>query len=666
MPVGICLPPKVVDTFKRALVSGKIDPERLANMTSEERHSLLAEVVGEGNAKFVNSNFEEKMLLKNQQAGYLNWAKKIAGIKPDVRRTLESKIANMDHVLNPAEERAFLKDLANTKLGFGVSAKEAKKIADLSGKVQAAEALPRSTKEAALDSNFKPSANDMKYGYTRYDFHQYLSELKNGANKTTFADFKRAPLAVPGHLIRAAADISKSIGASLDDSFALRQGAKAFWTNNKQWRREFIQSFANIAKGFKNSEAANREFNAKLMADPHYDQAIKDGLAIKGNEDAFPTSLPEKIPIAGRAFGASEVAYNAFAQNLRLNIYKQQMKLATGLGSDIPKDYGKNMAKMVNSLTGRGGFGKAEPVSGYFNMAFYSLRFLKSNVDTLLLHPAGVGVGGLGSAAQKKAAANLVKIIAGTAGVLATANAIKPGSVEFDPRSSDFGMIKIGHTRFNVSAGMGSIITLAARVATEKSKSSTTGVVTQLNDGKFGDPTVKDVIIDFLSNKVSPVGGVAVDFANGKTHNNTKPTITNEAGNLIEPLNVKNYTELHSDPNSANILASMLADTFGISTNTYGKSQKNNNLAPSKSMLDFKAKVGDKKFAAANVDYNNRVDKFMTQNQGQLNKLSNSEKAKAISGAKAKIQKAVYKEYGFKPTKAKPSSGRKSLLQSIK
>lgn len=668
MAGGICLPPKVVDSFKNALIKGDIDPERLANMTSDERHELFSRIVGEGNAKFVNSQFEAKTLLKNQQRGYLTWAKKMTGVTPQARRTIENKIANMDHILNPVEERSFLKDLASTKLGVDVSSDEAKQIANLSAKVQETEALPRSSKLAAADKNFKPSVNDMKYGYARYDFHQYLSELKNGAKKTTVADLKRSPLSAPAHAFRAAADISKSIGASLDDSFALRQGARAFWTNNKQWRQQFIRSFGNLARGFKSTEQAERTLNARLMSDPYYDDAVKDGLAIRGNEDAFPTSLPAKIPIAGRAFGASEVAYNAFAQELRLGIYKQQVKLADSLGSDIPKDYGKNMAKMVNSLTGRGGFGKAEPVSGYFNMAFYSLRFLKSNVDSLLLHPAGIGVGGLGSPAQKKAATNLVKIIAGMAGVLATAHALDHNSVDFDPRSSDFGKIKVGHTRFDVTGGMDSLATLAARVATSSTKSSTTGIVTKLNSGQYGAPTIKDTIVDFLGNKTSPVGSVALDFANGQTHNNTKPTAANEAGNLVEPLNVKNFTELKSDPNSANILASMLADTFGVSTNTYGKSQKTNALAPSKTMTAFKAKVGPQKFQAATNKYNQLYDQELNKPnvQSQYKALNNSDKQIFLSRFKQKIQNEVYKDYNFKPPKAQKSKAANSLLNQIK
>lgn len=662
---GICLPKDGLEKFKQALVSGKINPEKLANMTSDARHALFSDIVGKGDAKTVNSLFESKLLLKNQQQGMLTWAKQVAGMKPAVRNTITDKIAKLDHVLNPTEEKAFLKDLASTRLGVDVSVKEAQHIAALSSKVQETQALPRSTTTAALDKNWTPTANDMKYGRALYDFHQNLSELKNGAKKVTLTDIKKNPFSAPGHLLRAAADISKSIGASLDDSFALRQGAKAFWTNNSAWRKEFIDSFRNLAKGFKNSEAANREFQARLMADPHYNQAIKDGLAIRGNEDAFPTSLPEKIPIAGKAFGASEVAYNAFAQNLRMGIYKQQMKLAENFGKDVPKDYGKNMAKMTNSLTGRGGFGKAEPVSGYFNMAFYSLRFLKSNVDSLLLHPAGIGVGGLGSAAQKKAATNLVKIIAGTAGIMATANALKPGSAEYDPRSADFGMIKVGNTRFNISGGMGSIVTLASRVATSSTKSSTTGIVTKLNSRTYGAPTIKDTIVSFLSNKASPVGGVALDFANGKTHNNTRPTAANEALNLVTPLNVKNYTELKSDPHSANILSAVLADTFGISTNTYGKSNKNYTMNPSKSLLGFQKQVGDQKFQAANNEYNTRLDSFMADNKQALSQMSNDEKKATISGAKAKIQASIYKENNFKPPRTKASPERKSLLQSI-
>lgn len=581
---NFCLMPEAVNRFKQGFSDGTIDPYKLNKMTSEERRGVFEKIAGPDAAKEVNANFESKMLLKNQKYAYTAWAKKVAGLTPTTRRDLISKIERLDHVLNPAEESGFLKDLASTKLGVNVSQDEAKRISELSNKITEARSKPLSTTEDSLKKGFSPTQNDLNHGYARYDLQKYISDLKSGDTSFKLSDLK-TPLGLARGAVkfpRAVANIFKSIGASLDDSFALRQGYKAFFTNNRQWRQEFIKSFSNLAEGFKNAEEAEREFKAHLMADPHYDQAVKDGLAITKQEDVFPTSLPGKIPIAGRAFNASEVAYGAFAENLRLGIYKQQLKLAHNLGEDMGPEFGKNTAKEVNSLTGRGGLGILEPASGPINIAFYSLRFLKSNIDTLLSHPLGSGVGGtadflrgkagaeLTSPAQLKAAKNLVKIIAGTAAILETAHALKPNSVDFDPRSSNFGKIKIGDTRFEVTGGMDSIITLAARIATNRTKSSSTGAITKLNSGQYGALTEKDIVSQFLENKASPVGGVLLDKLNGKTPQGTKPTAKSEALKLITPLNINNFQELKNDKNSANILASMLADTFGVSTNTYG------------------------------------------------------------------------------------------------
>lgn len=668
---NFCLPKPAVDKFTQGLRDGTIDPYKLNKMTSEERHKIFEGIVGKEGAKQVNAEFESRMLLKNQKYAYTAWAKKVAGITPPVRRDLMSKISKLDHILNPEEEKAFLQDLASTKLGVNVTAEEAGKIAKLSKVVQDTEAKGLSTPEQALEKGFTPSATDLAHGYARYDLQKYVSDLKNGAESFKASDLKS--VRGIGHTItglpKKVADVSKSIGASLDDSFALRQGAKAFFTNNALWRKNFIESFANLAKGFKNSEVAQREFKAHLMADPMYDKAVRDGLGIIGHEDVFPTSLPGKIPVAGRAFNASEVAYDAFAENLRMGIYKQQLKLAQDLGEHIDnKEFGKNIAKEVNSLTGRGGLGRAEPLSGPINVAFYSLRFLKSNVDTLLLHPAGIGVGGVGSAAQKTAAKNLVKIIAGTAAILGTAKALKPNSVDFDPRSSDFGKIKVGDTRFEVTGGMDSIVTLASRLLTESSKSSTTGKVTKLNSGAYGAPTLADTVINFLENKTSPVGGVAVDVAKGKTHAGTKPTVGSEVGSLVEPLNVKNFTELKSDKNSANILAAMIADTLGVSTNTYGKSQTVWNPTQSAHLQAFNKAVGDQKFKQANTDYNNKLDAYMQKivNNPTYKALPDSQKAGVLTAAKTKIQSQVFKDYGFKykspPRDKQAAAIRKSLL----
>jgi hypothetical protein len=173
MAAGICLPPQVVDKFKQALVSGKIQPEQLANMTSQARHKLFSEVVGEGNAKFVNSTFEAKLLLKDKQAGFLRWAKKLTGISPEVRRDLISRIEKLDErILDPETEKLFLKDLAATKLGLDVTAREAKDIATMS------KALQRTEAKRKPDGTFPTEDDRMAFGYAKVDLGEYLIRLE--------------------------------------------------------------------------------------------------------------------------------------------------------------------------------------------------------------------------------------------------------------------------------------------------------------------------------------------------------------------------------------------------------------------------------------------------------------------------------------------------------
>jgi hypothetical protein len=684
--MNFCLPRDRVEKFVEGLKSGELDPEKLSNMTSSERHDLLSKYVGEGAGKLVNAEFESKLLLKNQNQGIATWIKNTAGLKPDVKRDLLSRVSKLDKVLDPADKEKFLSDLAARKLGADVTPEEAQHIAELSrnvseleGKTSYADAKIRNVNDLAK-YDFSPTEADAAYGKAVSDFRDYFGDLKNQTEKFRASDLKGSGTltAIP-KAIKGIADLSKSVGASLDDSFFGRQGLKAAITNPKQWAHEFVASFGNIAKslGGKDVDKATHAF---LMADPMYKQALKDGLKIIGSKDVFPTSLPEKIPILGRAFKASESAYASASDLMRFSIYKQQMKRAAELGVDLSgKNESRSIAKFVNSLTGGGDLGSLEKVGGIANVAFYSLRFLKSNVDTLLLHPVGIGVGGVGSYAQKQAAKSLIKIVSVLGGVLATANALQPGSVDLDPRSTDFGKIRVGDTRFDISGGMGSLITLAARILPtygpnglgEYSKSSTTGKVTQLGTGKFGSQTAFDAAISFFDNKLSPMAGVASDILKQKDHNGNKPTIAGEAGNLVTPLGVKNFQELMSNPNAANVVAAMIADGLGISTNTYspsGQGAQGSSWAQSqsKTLQAFKQQVGDGKFQEAGKKFDDTFNTWISSTRKDPNYtgLSTSDQASVITKEKAKIQATILKDNGFK-YKAPPTDKNKfsNLLQ---
>lgn len=625
---SFCLLPQATEEFKKALKEGRLNPEILAGMTSAERHALLSDIVGKENATGVNSLFESKLLLKNQQQGAITWAKKVAGLKPEIRRDLISRIEKMDKVLAPAEYDQFLQDLAATKLGVNVTQEEAKTIADLSKKVQ------------ETKTTMENGGNRLEYGKAKVALGNYVTELKGEANKLSPLEYIKRP----GKIVSDVAGTAKSIKASLDDSAIFRQGWKTLWTNPNIWQKNARQSFVDLVRQVGDKPVMD-EITADIVSRPNYDRMVKAKLAVSTIEEAYPSQLPEKVPILGRIYKGSESAYTGFVYRTRADVFDKYLEVAkkTGVNIDDPKEL-RAIGKLVNSLTGRGSLGPLEPVANAVNNVFFSPRMMKSTIDTLTAHQLQKDVTPF---VRKQAAKNLLKIVLGTAAVLAIARALKKDSVELDPKSSDFGKIKIGNTRFDVTGGMSGVVTLAARILTQSSKSSTTGIVKPLNSG-FGSQTGMDVIESFFENKLSPAAALLKDLIKQKDFAGNAPTVMGELNNLFTPLPITTYQELKNDANSANDLLGLILDGLGIATNTYGQSTKDWSQNPSKELLQFKQKVGDQEFKKANDAYNTKVDDWTKANQGYIRDLPNDQKQVGITNAKQKIQDDIFKQYNFK------------------
>lgn len=633
--------PEAINKFKAGFQDGSLNPEKLANMTSEERHKLFTDLVGEDVAKGVNSSFESKLLLKNQQKGMITWAKSLIGLKPEVRRDLITRIQKLDKVLNPEDQRAFLKDLASTKLGVDVTQEEAKAITELSKKV--------ADTRAALDAG----GDRLAWGRAKVALGNYVNGLKADANKFTAKDAVLHPLKATGKL----AGIAKSVKASLDDSAIFRQGWKTLFTNPKEWTKNSFKSFADIAHSLKGQDVLD-EVHADIMSRPTYEKMVKAKLAVSNIEEAFPSTVPEKIPLFGRAYKASEEAYTAFVYRQRADIFDKYLNIAekAGVNTDSPEEL-KAIGNVVNALTGRGNLGRFEGAGTAMNTIFFSPRNTIGHIQTLL-QPLGGG-GATTAFTRKQAAVNLLKIVAGTAVILKIADAAKPGSVDFDPRSSNFGKIKINNTRFDVTGGMSSVLTLGARLGTLSTKNSTTGVITKLNKG-FGGSTGADIANSFLENKLSPAGSVIKDLLNQKDFNGNKPTAASETSNLLMPLPISTYQELKNDPNSANKLVAMIADGLGIATNTYGKTNPSWSTSSSAQIQSFKSKVSPQQFKQAAQSYGSQLDQWTKSNQPALDKFSDKDKTDALAAEKTRLQNSVMKDYGFKykAPKSVPTSRR--------
>lgn len=648
-----CLRPEFVDKFKQGLISREIDPKKLSEMTSQDRRAFLEKYVGKDSAEQTNALFESKLLLKNQKAGYITWAKKISGLSPQAKRDLISRIEKMDTVLNPADEKAFLHDLASQKLGVGVSVDEAKNISKLSQTIQEAQKLQKP------DMSFSTQDQARNYAKAKAKLENYINELK-GTDKLSIKS------------ITDINGISKTARASLDDSAIFRQGWKAMLTHPITWGKRAIQSFSSIAKQFggKNvmDEVKIDQYSRLNDLNGFYK---KMDLAIFKPEEYFPSTLPEKIPLLGRFYKASDVGFTSFVYRLRMDLADKYIQIAQKSGVDLTDKELKSIGSMVNSLTGRANMGKLEgSATGLLNNVFFSVRNLKSQFDTLGHVVTGAGGSNF---VRKQAAINLVKTISGIAAIMTTANALQPGSAETDPRSANFGKIKIGNTRFDITGGMSTLATLAARIGPlfagqqALSKSSITGQLNPINSGKYGATTGQDVVVDYLTNKLSPVGQVVRDLLLQKDRNGNPLTFQGEIANLGVPLSGATYDELRKDPNSAPIILAMVADVLGIATNTYGQSQKKWASNPTKAQQAFKDKVGESKFKEANEKFDSRYNAWFQKitKQDSYKTLSNEAKQKVITDGKEKIKQNIFKEYKFKYKKQKVDKSEAKKIKKL-
>ena len=560
-----CIPKELVEQFKAKLKSGEITPEKLVDMTSKERHQFLGETLGESNARSVNALFESKLLLKNQQLGIINWAKKIAGLKPEVLRDMISKVNRMDKVLDPKEMDAFLEDLASQRLGFDVTFEEAAQISHLAKDV--AEKKGKITEDMP---DGHPSRID--YGTSLVLFKDFVGKLKLEAKEIKTSELWKNP----GEFFKRAGSLFKSLKATADNSFFGRQGQKVFYTNPTVWAKNFLKSFGDIGKELLGIDATAPikadVLSRKNALDGNYERMGLD-IGIKG-EEAFPSSLPGRIPALGRLFKASESAYNGAALRFRADLADIAIETARHQGVDImDKTWAKEMGQQINSYTGRGSVSRYLTAEGQAkaNALLFSVKFLKAQFD-VLLKPFDLRSSPY---VRKQAAYKLAKILTGVTAINALVSMLNNETPEFDPRSTNFERPRVPGTEshFDISGGITSLMTLGSRVLWTKHDGewghwmkNQNGKWTKLNAGAFGQQTGWDVLIDGLfSNKLDPLFALLRDDLRGSTFEGEPVNASTAITSLLAPIPLMTSQKIKKSEDAGKWLWLMLLEEFGYS-----------------------------------------------------------------------------------------------------
>lgn len=652
MAKGWCLTTEATNKFLKGLQSGDINPDKLAGMTSAGRRAYLAGFVGDDNAMHVNGLFESKLLLKNQKAGMINWAKKVGGLKPEAKRDLISRIEKLDKVLDPEDLDMFLHDLVATKLGVEVTEVEAKTIYELSNKVQELKTKVRD------DFTFPSKTERLEYGLAVNNLRSYMASLKTGAGHISFSE---DPLRVLTNIVKETPGILKSIVASLDNSFWGRQGLKTLYTNPDIWARAFVKSWKDISMELRGKDAMI-VIKADIYSRPNalngkY-EAGGYGLDIFSEEE-YPSSLPEKIPLLGRLFKASESAYNGAALRLRSDLADRIIKNAEENGvNTLDRKEARGLGRLVSSLTGRGNIGKAENISKELNVLFFSVKFFKSNFDTLTAHAFDTEAS---KYVKKVSAQNLLKIVGTIAAMMTVAKIIDPNSVDEDPRSSKFGKIKVFGHWTDVTAGLGSLVHLAAQITPTEhngewgfwTKNSQTGAFTKLGT-EYGGQSALDVIDSFWQGKLSPLAGTLRDVWAGKTYEGKPVTLDTTIKSISTPLSIQTFKQLMKDSNSSFLLGSLIIDWLGFTVSTTSN-QTDWDTNPNLKIKQFRLSVGDEKFKKANEDFNKEYADWFEKvsRTSSYKKLPDDAKKSLILKSKEKIQDKIFRKNNFKYNIAK-------------
>lgn len=583
---GFCLPPIAVNKFTDALRSGKIDPYKLRDMTSDERRAVFKDIVGENGAKQVNTAFEAKTLLKNQNLAYTNWAKKVAGITPETRRDMLSKIQRLDHILSPEEEKPFLQDLASQRLGVGVTQEEAKNISDLAHNVTDSET------KAKPDGTFSSKSERLQYGMDKVNLENYVNGLKlaskNVKTKNPGTLGIRALKGTPGFLTSSLSTLDNSVfGRQLIRNLLDIRHAPI-------WTKSFLKSWGDIGRELGGKGNALDLVKADIYSRPgalngEYKALGKDAGLEALTEEAYPSHAPEKIPLLGRLFKASEAAYNGGALRVRADLADKFIATAKkqGLNTKDPEEM-KGIGTLIGSMTGRGSFGRGVP-SNTAGKWLFSPKFLKSNFNALTLHALDKNATAF---TRKEAAKNLAGIITSVSGVLGIAHALNPKSVELDPRSTHFGKINIFGHWTDITGGEGALLTLAARTLPTYQKGhqsslpgllpnntgfftkSASGNLSDETSGNYGAQNALDTVVNFFTGKAAPIPSTIAQVYQGKNYNQQTPTPKNIAQGTLEPISIQNISQL-KDKGNANLLGSLITDGLGFSVTNNPSTNKN-------------------------------------------------------------------------------------------
>ena len=375
-------------------------------------------------------------------------------------------------------------------------------------------------------------------------------------------------------------NLPRTLMASMDVSFPFRQGIMVAPRHPKEW----LGNLPNMFKGGFSSRRAQL-IDAAMDADATVIQTVKGPRALSElaadsglyrapiggfgpmaeREEFFLSNLAKRLPFIGAGVRFSERAFVTYGNKLRQDIFKNTLLSWTKGDKAITLEDTRALANLLNRMTGRGTLGPANQYAPLLSAAFFAPRFALSRPQAFmqLFNYKNPRVAAL-------AAQEVVSFVALGTSVLSAVKLSGVADVELDPRSADFGKVKIGNTRIDFWGGNLQWARLVTQLQQQKRKTST-GVIVPAGG--------IDAALRFLRFKGSPPSATAVDWSLGETAVGEKfpPTglgfagegdITTEVFRRTGPMAIQDLVEAILEHDATGGFLGALA-FFGMGVQTY-------------------------------------------------------------------------------------------------
>lgn len=684
--------------------------------TSQERIEYLTKFFNnESEAKFFNSRFES-VLLEEQKYKLHNWVEraKDKGLKADSAKDLFQKIGSLKKAINVKEDKKLMNGLVQQKLGFMIDKEYAQKVCDAYNNYE--NSLAKLKKHNPEYMNLSGEQTDKMLSEQIQagsgDVYEYalnavkLKEMYDAAKLK--ADEKKKTSTKIGKVlykVEKFAGFLRSAKATLDFSGArqLSTGAvtsKEFFAEAK---KAYAHAWKNAKLAFKDPETAKMLTDMYILARPNAINGNykKLGIEVGLREEAFPESFLTRSKdgkTAGwqKLFIASETGYAGMLKMARAN---DADRLLADKNNNIQSLKAQGAGDFINQITGRGKVhikwnGEQQDL---INVMLFAPKYLASRIRTLTdLQYVVTGKTQTEKMRAKTALNNALYFVLMPMLIKAFMRAIDEDdphgedAVErffsaLDPRSSDFGKLRVGETRLDTTFGLASIITAVSRIATGTTVST---------KGQEKDTSWGDVLSSFFEGKMSPMGHFIMNAREVSVKGGRsllfgeefapkdfmgRPMDWKTATDIVLPIFAQNIVELIDEGLSGKIAkediipaaVGLVFDFFGLSTSTYsiqdrdfGKSKEfmqaeqslawninraTSDIRPSKTssiMTKLSGARQEKAVADFKKELNSRATSLVKS--ARFARMTDEDKAKALKKVREEVNKDIKKKYGIK------------------